>query len=276
MSSPIRLQDAISTVSHALDLKEAEAAIYVRLCLAGPAKAGDLATALKMHRNEVYRNVTRLLGRGLVEMTLERPARYAAVSPQHVFDTEISTRLASVDELKLARDSVFPLLTQLRATADAPMKSTYKVVQGRAEIHALRDRLVEGAQESLDWASTFLPSLSMADRSGTLSLMQQRARDHGVKLRALVRVGDANLPHLDRFKGLANASFREPALETTIRFLIVDGRELLMWVVNDPSESAHARDEVAIHTTAPGFVQAESLFFEQTWARGRPILGDEA
>ncbi len=269
----MRVHDAIETVSRALDLKEGEAAIYVHLCLAGPAKAGDLAAALKLHRNEVYRNATRLLSRGLVELTLERPARYAAVNPKMVFDSEITSRLASVDELRLARDSVFPLLTQLHVTADAPMKSTYKVVQGREEIYALRDRLIEGAKGSIDWATTFPPSVVLSDRSGGLDLLLRRCRDDDVALRMLVRATDAGWAKLDAFRAAARASVRAPALESTIQFLIVDGGELLMWVVNDPSESLHARDEVAIHTTAPGFVQAEALFFDQTWAKARRVLG---
>jgi sugar-specific transcriptional regulator TrmB len=224
----------------------------------------------------VYRNATRLLSRGLVELTLERPARYAAVSPEMVFDSEITTRLQSVDELKLARDSVFPLLTQLHVTADAPMKSTYKVVQGREEIYALRDRLVEGAETSVDWATTFPASILLTDRSGGLDLLLRRVRDDNVKLRALVRATEAGWTRLEAFRQAPAASIRVPALETTISFLVVDAKDLLMWVVNDPTESLHAREEVAIHTTAPGFVQAEALFFEQTWTRAKPVFGDGA
>ena len=39
-----------------------------------------------------------------------------------------------------------------------------------------------------------------------------------------------------------------------------------MFVVNDGSSSIHAEDEVALHTTAPGFIHAQRLFFDQMWA----------
>ena len=52
--------------------------------------------------------------------------------------------------------------------------------------------------------------------------------------------------------------------------MVVDGKELLMWVVNDPSEALKSKEEVAIQTTAPGFVQAEGVFFEQAWANAKP------
>ena len=50
---------AIEGLPRILDLTETEAAIYVRQCLTGPAKAGDLAASLKLHRNEVYRAASR-------------------------------------------------------------------------------------------------------------------------------------------------------------------------------------------------------------------------
>jgi sugar-specific transcriptional regulator TrmB len=257
-------------VGQALGLGDSEAAIYVHLCLTGPAKAGDLAGALKIHRNEVYRSASRLVSRGLAEITLERPSRFSAVSPETVFETEIAARLTAVTELKSARDRVSPLLSHAQAHLDAAPRTTYKVVQGRAEIYAVRDRLVESARASIDWATTFPPSVPLADISGGLDLMLKRAKE-GVALRAILRTSPATLPRVERFRGLAQ--LREAPLDRTVRFVIVDGTSLLMWVVNDPSESLHAREEVAIHTTAAGFVQAEALFFDQMWAKAAPLLG---
>jgi hypothetical protein len=164
----------------------------------------------------------------------------------------------------------------MHVSADAPMKSTYKVVQGREEIYALRDRLIESAHSTIDWATTFPASVTLAERFGGLDLLLRRVRDEGVSLRAILRPNESGWAKLDRFRGVGGAHIRTPDLDSTIRFLIVDGTELLMWVVNDPSESLHARDEVAIHTTAPGFVQAELLFFEQTWAKSRAVMGEGA
>jgi len=264
------MQVAIEQIKDNLQLPAPDAALYVHLCVAGPAKASDLAEALKVHRNDVYRTAERLLARGLIETTLERPSRYAAVDPESVFATEIATRLAAVEELKHARDEISPLLTQMQVHVGAPPKSTYKVVQGRAEIYALRDRLLETAKRSVDWVTTSSPSVQLADLSGDLALLRARVADDGVKLRALVKTTEAGWKRLQAFHGVPNAEFREIDLARTVRFVIVDGSELIMWVLNDPSDSMHAKDEVAIHTTAPGFIQAEAIFFEQTWSRATP------
>ena len=241
-----------------------DAALYVHLCMAGPAKVSDLAEALKLHRNDVYRSAERLMQRGLIETTVERPARYVAVDPKRVFETEIESRLKAIDALKRSREEVSSLLLQLHMTTPQPSRGTYKVVQGRPEIHALRNRLLADAKQSIDWATSFGPSVQLADLSGTLDAMLERTAD-GVRFRALARPVPHALPKMQAFLAHETAAVRRFEVESVVRFLIVDGHDLVMYVVNDPSESLYAREEVALHTTAPGFVHAQQVFFDQSW-----------
>lgn len=242
-----------------------DAALYVHLCMAGPAKVSDLADALKLHRNDVYRTAERLMQRGLIETTVERPARYVAVDPQKVFDTEITTRLKAIDSLKKSREEISSLLVQLHMSAPQPSRGTYKVVQGRPEIHALRARLVAEAKSSVEWATSFGPSVPLADINGGLDAMLQRAQE-GLRFRALVRATPHSASKMQPFLKCGNADVRRFEVDSVVRFLLVDDAQLLMYVVNDPSESLYAKEEVALHTTAPGFVHAQKVFFEQSWA----------
>ena len=266
----MRTQDAVDSFREALDLAPSEAAIYVHLCMAGPAKAGDLAGALKLHRNEVYRNATRLLSRGLIEMTMERPARYAAVQPERVFEDEIASRLAALEELKAARAKVTSILEALEPPRAAERKSVYKVIQGRHEIGAAVNHLLVHAQKSIAWASTFPASVRLAELTGGLDILAKKV-DEGVTLRAALRTSAQGWNLLEPLARAESSQLRQLEIEGDIRFLIVDGRELLMWVVNDASEALKSKDEVAIQTTAPGFVQAEEVFFEQAWTTSKPV-----
>lgn len=251
----------------ALDLAQSEASIYVHLCIAGPAKAGDLATALKLHRNEVYRNTARLLQRGLVEMTMERPARYAAIRPEQVFERELAARLASIQSLKDARTRVLDMLQSLEPPEPSERRSVYKVIQGRQEIAAAQNHMLGHATRRVQWASTFPATVKLADVTGSLETLAARAKQ-GVRLEAALRTGTAGWRALR--ESVPGAELRELDIESDIRLMIVDERELLMWVVNDPTEGVKSKDEVAIQTTAPGFVQAQGVFFAQVWARAPP------
>lgn len=260
----LRVQDAVENVRDNLQIGQPDAALYVHLCMAGPAKVSDLADALKLHRNDVYRTAERLIQRGLIETTVERPARYIAVEPTKVFDSEISTRLKSIDALKRSREEISSLLIQLHLHAPQPTRGTYKVIQGRPEINALRDRLVTEAQQTIDWATSYAPDVSLADIGGGLDAMLGRVAN-GVALRAMLRESPHSATKLAPLLALPHADIRSFGVDTVVRFLIVDGKDLLMHVVNDPSESLYAREEVALHTTAPGFVHAQSVFFDQSW-----------
>lgn len=270
LCATMRAQDAVDAFRVALELAPSEAAMYVHLCMAGPAKAGDLAGALKLHRNEVYRNAARLLSRGIVEMTMERPARYAAVRPERVFEQEIAQRLASIEDLKAARVKVAAILDVLEPPRVPERRSVYKVVQGRPEIGTALNHVLEHARESITWASTFPASVRLAEASGALDVLARRL-DEGVQVRAGMFTDPAGWALLTPLLSRAGAQARELDFQGDVRFVIADGTELLMWVVNDPGISLKAKDEVAIQTTAPGFVQAESVFFEQAWARAKTV-----
>jgi sugar-specific transcriptional regulator TrmB len=251
-----RMDEAITQVRRHFDLAPSEAAVYVRLCVAGPARASDLSDALHMHRNEVYRTAERLEARGLVRATLDRPARFMAVEPREAFESALAGRLQAVDALRRTREEIATLIAHVEPAAAEPPKNIYKVVRGRREIYQIRRQLVEGATRSIDWVSTHPLALPLSEQAGERALFERRAAD-GVALRALLPAD----PAPGAFAGEARA-FAEKGL---VRFLLVDDRELLMFVVNDPTASPDAAAEVAIHTNAPGFVQAQRLFFDQAW-----------
>ena len=266
----VRLQDAIDRVKDNLELSGPDAALYVHLCVAGPAKVSDLADALKLHRNDVYRTAERLVNRGLIQTTVERPARFVAIGPDQVFDTEINQRLEAIDRLRKSRTEITALVEQLHSLAPAPTKGVYKIIQGRQAIYHQREQMIQNARQSLDWASTFGPSVAHAEISGALDLMEKRVAE-GVRFRALLPVTAQSKPSLQPLLLHANAEVRAFDLDVPVRFFIADGRELLMFVVNDPSESLYAEDEVAVYSTAPGFVHAQLQFLDQSWNASQPV-----
>lgn len=262
----LRIKDTIDRVSADLDLSGPDAAVYVHLCTSGPAKVSDLADALHIHRNEIYRTTERLVQRGLAQATMERPARFVAVSPDQVFDKEIDRRLATIDNLRKSRTEVMALVEQLQTLAPAPPKGIYKILQGRPAIYAQRDQMIANARKSVDWVSSHLAMLQHADVSGALDLAQKRAAE-GLAMRFLVRTTNETAGRLDEVRRLPSVAAREFACDVSVRFLIIDDTELLMWVVDDPSDSLYAGDEVAMYTTAPGFVTAQQQFLATAWER---------
>lgn len=261
---PARADTAVAELSVHLGIAPEEAALYLHLCVAGPSKASDLSEALHVHRNEVYRTAERLTAQGVVRVSEERPARYAAVDLSELFDLQLQQRLAAIEALRATREEIRALLEAMRPVADAPAQSTYKVIRGRREIYAFRRRMIQGATQSLDWATTFPAAIRLWEDSGEAPLVRRRAAE-GIRFRALLAPSPGFDDAVRWFDELPSAEIRAFAARGLVRFLIADDKDLLIFVVNDGSASLAAEDEVAIHTTAPGFVHAQRIFFEQSW-----------
>ena len=80
-------------------LKRTEAQIYAFLAKKGPQRGKDLARALKITRQKVYRSLKKLQQRGIVNSTINRPAVFSAVSIEVVLDMFIKTSIEETQRL---------------------------------------------------------------------------------------------------------------------------------------------------------------------------------
>jgi sugar-specific transcriptional regulator TrmB len=200
-----------------------------------------------------------------VKTTDERPARYTAIDLSLVFDQELETRMRAIDALRETRAEIEGLLTAVRPEGIRPPQSTYQVIRGRKEIYRVRRMLVAHAKKTLDWATTFGPALRLWTESGERDQVLRRVEE-GLHVRALVPEGPDTPEVFAPFAKRANVEVRSFEAKGLVRFLLADNADLLMFVVNDENTAMSAEDEVAIHTTAPGFLYAQRVFFEQSWA----------
>ena len=273
MTAALKLQDAIDHVRDSLKLSAVDAAAYVQLCMSGPSKVSDMATALSVHRNDVYRSLERLGGRGLVETTLEKPARYLATDPRKVFDAELEGRLATLDQMRASRSHTTRLLQDLQSEVASPEHTSYRIIQGRQEIGSQRRRMIQEARREIVTVSTHAPDVVLAEYDGSFDAILARVKEAGGPLvRTLLAVTPEVRAHLEPAASAGpRLEMRHFASDPIVRFTLVDDRELLLNVVNDAGRSLYAPDEVALLTTARGLVDAERIFFDQCWRQAQPV-----
>jgi len=263
-------EDALELLRRSLRLAPDEAALYLQLCVAGPSKASELALALNVHRNEIYRAAERLTANGLVQATQEQPARYVATDLERVFDAELEGRLRVIEQLKHTREEVSGLLAQVAPPDPKSTRSTYKVLKGRREIYRVRRMLLGTAKQRIDWATSLPVAAQLWIDSGEDDAVRARC-EAGVQFRALLTQGEIAASLAKRFAEAAGSEFRFFEPSGLVRFLIIDDQDLLMFVQNDANVTLDAEEEVAIHTTAPGFLHAQRVFFDQAWAAATPL-----
>ncbi len=95
-----------------LGFTETDSEIYLLLVEEGPQKGKNMAKALTLQRQQLYRSLKRLMKNGAVHASLERPARYSAVSLEIVLDFLIKTKKAQALALQKNKEE---LLSGLRA-----------------------------------------------------------------------------------------------------------------------------------------------------------------
>jgi sugar-specific transcriptional regulator TrmB len=79
--------------------KRTDVQIYAFLAKKGPQRGKDLARALKITRQKVYRSLKKLQRRGIVNSTINRPAVFSAVSVEEVRNMFIKNRIEETRHL---------------------------------------------------------------------------------------------------------------------------------------------------------------------------------
>lgn len=253
-----------------LGLDEQEAHAYLHLSRAGPAKAADVALALKLGRTETYRTLTSLVQRNFAHITLGRPALYVARSLDDIVSDVRVAEQARLDNVLRIQREIVDAMSRLESTADAAAtRNPFRLVQGRREAYRTLERMLMAAQRSIDAVATHAASIPLGEASGLLDLATRRAAE-GVRVRGVLHVADGMRGRLQQATD-AGARFRHDAAERSMRFVIVDGRELLLWLVSDPSARLVAEADVAVWSSAPDFVATQWWLFERAWAAATPV-----
>ena len=75
-----------------LGLTEVDAEIYLLLAKEGSQQGRDIAGTLRLYKQQLYRSLKRLQKKGVVNASLEHPARFSAVSLEKVLDFLIDAK----------------------------------------------------------------------------------------------------------------------------------------------------------------------------------------
>jgi len=257
----MRLSEA-TTALEKMGLSHYEALVFVNLARAGAATAREIARATGVNRVQTYRSLESLEGRGLVEVTLDRPKRYAARAINDAFETIANEKRAELDSLDAIRKSLLGVWPRLSREGREPASVRLQVIKGRAQIYQALRRFVGTAKREV-LAFTTTKGIQRSYRAGVNEILLEAVR-RGVKPKLVVDIDSANsalmarvaryvpLRHVERQRG---------------RFIVVDRESIFAFLVQD-ERTIRGEAETALWTNSPDFVRAHVEFFEQAWSSG--------
>ena len=89
-----------------LGLSQVEAEIYLFLAQTGPLIGTEIACALKLYKQQLYRSLRNLKCKGCVKATPGRPALFSAVSLEEVLDLFMKSKVKQAKILQANRDEL--------------------------------------------------------------------------------------------------------------------------------------------------------------------------
>lgn len=253
----------------ALGLDEREARVYLHLCLAGPNRAGEVAAAAGLKRTETYRTLEALVQRGFAQAQLTRPIVYEPVPPETVFARAAERKEREREQIEASRDAVLAAISDARAaTAETHGRYAFRILQGRRAIYQATEAMLLGMRQSQLMASTFFGPASATSANRPYQATVRRAAE-GVAMRFLLRDRPGVEEAVAAMRAGRSVEVRYFDPPHPVRMTIVDGREALVWLVNDPASTIDARGDVAMWTNAPDFVRAQEILYEALWAKAQ-------
>ena len=255
----------------ALGLDEREAKLYLHLALGGPSRASDAATATRLKRTETYRALEGLMRRGFVTAHLAKPVVYEANSPDAVFGDLLASHEQRRADIERVREQVTDAVATARTRADRDSgRHGYKIIQGRRAILHHVETMFRHAEHHASLASTTLSTASITSQNRAWQTLVRRGKE-GLPIRLLIRDTPGMAGGVAPVHDAPNVRMRTFDPARPVRFVVVDGREVVCWLVNDPTPGIEGRDDVAMWTNAPDFIHAQEHLFEALWREGRDL-----
>ncbi|MGZ4909629.1 MAG: TrmB family transcriptional regulator [Halobacteriota archaeon] len=260
------MQQALVEKLEAFGLSSKEAHLYVILLKYGPKTTGELAKLLHSYRVDIYRLLETLTEKGMVEESVEKPTKYAAVAAEAALTEAMMQQAYELRRMEENRDQVLKLAQEyLSSEARADDLYTFKVIKGRSNTLAIMEQLVTTAETRIMFIAS-LTGLSILSTNGILEHCIN-AVDRGVRVKLVTEVlsknvrsvrealaGGIEVRHYDDYAGM--------------RYLVADSRESLTTITFDALRYGKDAADTAFWTNSPEYAQSLEASFALQWDSG--------
>ncbi|HYS99413.1 MAG TPA: helix-turn-helix domain-containing protein [Thermoplasmata archaeon] len=259
----MKLSEATEALER-IGLGRYEALVFVNLARSGAATAGELARASGVNRVQTYRALESLESRGLVEVTLDRPRRYAARAINDVFEMIAEEKRGELEKLDAVRKTLLEAWPRISGRTREPASVRLQVIKGRTQIYRTLRQVVGAAKEEV-LAFTTTKGLQRSYRAGINEVLVEAMR-RGVKPRLVADIDEANAALMSRVAKVVPLKHLD---RQRARFILVDRASMLAFLIQD-ERTIRGEGETALWTNSPDFVRAHTEIFEKAWTAAVP------
>jgi sugar-specific transcriptional regulator TrmB len=243
-----------------------EARVLVFLAKTGPAKASEVARTVQINRTETYRTIKNVQRRGLVEATLERPARYQSVPFDKCLQILIDERKARLRILEQRGENLRRTFEGIHVEPAANEAERFQVLEGRIRIEQRLQTMYTHARQSV--LTVLSPSeVVRGENFGLFDVLTHQIRT-GLRVRIISTIDLSNLKIIKKLTESIEIRHLDLKAKPIPRVSVIDNHEALFEITT--ADETRSSEEVALWINSRAFVRNLQAYFDEMWNSGTP------
>ena len=270
-------EESVRNTLRNFDLTEMEADIYIFVAKRGVLKGGEISKQTKMQKAQVYRVLKSLQKKGLVESTLEFPARFTAVPFENVIDLNIKTKQDEAAQIAAQKKELLNYWQNIKKVGPELSLEKFSVIDGNRKIYFKLSQMIKETRNQLSTVTT-VQGLVCADQFDLFNFGSSLPSKSKIKFRFLADLSSQNINTMKRIlKVLTSAKFnfegRTPELGLNLfpQMTIKDQEEALFFITPRSDLPASRKENLCLWTNCKSLVNAFSAVFEDLWRSSTDI-----
>ena len=258
-----------------LGFSKIEAQIYLLLGRRGPLRAKDIVGPLKVNRQRLYEILKGLEKRGLINASLEHPAKFSALPFEKVLDLFVKTKMQEAHRIEKNKNEILSDWQSICILENSEKTAKFTVLEGSNYIYSKLNQMVGEAKNQLLLVAT-ARDLIHADQMGLLDEIFNSASKSKIQLKVLTEVFPENLDTIKtifkKTKFGSNIEGRSPELGLKLPnpMIICDKAEIAFGVTSNESNGKN-KESTWLWTTCETLVDSFSAFFNEVWCSSTEI-----
>ena len=259
-------QEQVLKTLVSLGLTRLDSQVYLCLSKKGPQKGIEISKVLKIQKQQLYRSLKNLQSKGIVDASLEHPARFSAVSFDKVVDIFIRAKMAEANRIQESKEEILASWKAMAVGETPDASAKFTVIEGRGPIYARILQMVKETKNQLSTITT-VTGLLRADHFGLFESGFNDPPKYKPQFRFLTELSAQGFPVMKKLLAeMKKAKFgfegRTPELSLGLfpQMVIKDEAEAIFFITA-PSE----QNEVCLWTNCKSLVSAFLGIFEDLW-----------
>jgi HTH-type transcriptional regulator, sugar sensing transcriptional regulator len=242
-------------------LSEKEALVYLHLLKYGPKPPSLLAKSLKTYREDIYRTLTGLIDKGMINQSLETPTVYTAVDLDIALETALKEHESELRELEMRKQELQDISKQ-QQFRPSDVVSAFKILKSVKEVIAAAMPLVASTEK--EWLMV-VPSITLV-----LSSLYGVIADSEKLIKRGGRVGiitDISYPYIEVAQQHLNIGIdmRHYDQYRGIMYAVFDRKSSMSAISADISRASLNEPLSALWTDDPTYADYLISTFELLW-----------